>query len=1324
MKKNLHTLNDISRGNPLLLFLLLLFIHSGNLAQNAPADQSFLNGTVTNSLTGKPITGARIRLNPILAYSVKGGTYLLVADTSGTFSFSCSKPGFDSVASPPFTLVPGDTITWNVSLHESLSPPALVIANFDSITDVVHISFPAPSGPYEILYDDGIQDDFTIWAEQGNMNAVRFDPATYPAVLTGGMINIGTQANYPPGSMPLVPFQVRIFDATGPRNSPGNLIAGPFDVIPASFGWVEFQLPYPVTISSGPFFIAMVQGGNAPNASGLAVDLTHPGFRSYSRFVNGVMPWIPAQGNFMIRALVTGPGGPTDRIKTPDGLTGYKIWRLRQGEEINPPVWIYLGNTADNVFDDPSWNSLPCGPYRWGVSAGYPGNQWSPVVFSNVIGKCWTVPVTLKLNLTCEEFSTNGAFVAMKNLVYPDTSYSTIADSSGFVTFHNVWKGSYEISIRKFGYNDLLQNYSAGNADTVELTILQKKPSPGNLMVDDRTLFTVWNVPFYHQMLFSEDWISGSFLTQGWSMNGNANWRISTGIGNPAPSAVFSWDPPQMNYEQSLVSKEIPGEYSPILTLSYDIFLDNFSASAPNSMAVEVWHGTSWHTMKTWDNLGGNIPWTHDEIDISQFSDQTIRIRFRAFGQDSYQINGWYIDNISVLASESAHLLAPCIFGYNFYLDNTLIASVLENNYSIPGELIKYDSAYQACVMAIYASGYSEAVCDSFSSRFLWPPLNLSGSAVETSAFLTWDKPSMPADSGYFTPPGLLGYNISRSDGISFYLPSPDSLSFYDRDLEPGTWSYLVSAIYDLTPYGFPGQQDSSSATGPARVEISYGRQLPFSEPWEQGSFTYNNWRFKPEQGNWQLATSEGNPAPSARFSGIPAQTGYAYSLESPVLDASPLNCAKIFLDFDLRLDDPSASSTEELSAGIFYNGNWHKKATWKNSGPFGWTPSRIDISSVKGKGFRIGFEASGLNSANLANWNIDNILVYAECLPPENLTGGPTGIDVALQWSPPECSGGGFILNEGFENEEFPPARWTQVIHNTGATWSHTGYASPVGVHTGNYSAGISWDYNSQNEWLIVHDVFAGGNLRFWSMAFQGSTHGDHYYVKVSTDNEVTWETLFDLSALPLYPGGYNQWQEPYDIDLSPYTGEVIDIAWQAYDGTGQGCWYYWGIDDCTVGGKLLELPSMPLYNVYRQDPGSAGFTVVNSQPVSDTAYLDPGLPTGLYNYYVKVINDACRLSISSDTITVDVITSIEKHATGSLKIFPNPACDFFMIKSESSIMAVTISDITGRPVMEIPGMKRNEINIRVADLPGGLYIIKINTAASVASRIVSVSR
>ena len=1082
---------------------MLFFCAAGN-AQTNPASAAILMGVVTNGASGSSVTGARITVSGKSTYSTSGGIYTLSVDPPGTYTVTCSKPGFDTYISTPVVFQSGGTFLLNIAVWENLTPPSSVSAWLDTVQQKTAVSWAPPSGDYELLYDDGIQDNFTVWSSQGNMNAMKFTPAGFPVKLTGGSINIGAVGNYPAGSNPLVPFQVRIYDATGPGGTPGNSLAGPFDIVPASFGWVEFTLPAPVILYNGAFFIAMVQVGNAPNAAGIAIDETTPQFRSYSLFVSGGSLWFPAGGNFMIRARCTGPGGPVMLSDAPLSMGFYHVFRLRQGEEQNPPVWTFLGATTLSALNDSSWPALPCGPYRWGVKAQYPGNRWSTVTFSNVLGKCWTAPVTIQLAPSCVSDGPAGASMRLVNQAYPDTAYAAIFDSSGMISLPHVWKGNYKLTVIKFGYDTLVQPVPVVAAVSLNITLLQVKIPPANLVVNDSSLMARWDVPRYEKQLFTEKWTSGSFAANSWITEGGLNWTISATTGNPAPSAMFISIPQVTNYSQTLTSRTIAGERSTLLKLKYDICLDNAGTTTENQVAVELWDGSTWHPLKNYSNSGGNLQWTSEEVDISAYTNLNIKLRFRAYGGDSFDINNWNIDNIAVIASEPAQQQASCILGYYFYLGNTIIGYTTKTAFPIPGSQVQFGQTYNACVRALYGSGYSDFACTTFTSRFLYPVRNIHGYPIENVAFISWDKPVIVTDTSSYTPPGLVGYNIYRGDSLIAQINNPDSLSHYDTGLEPGTYLYGVSARYDLTYYGFPGQFGESLQDGPLHIIITFGRQLPFFESWNQGTFAYNDWRFSPSQGNWVIDPNEGLPSPAANFRWQPPKVDYSYAFESPPFNGLPFGCAAIWLDFDLKLSDRNATGTEKMIVEAWYNNEWHKKAEIKNNGSLPWTNYHIDISPVRGKGFRIRFRAAGQNSSDILNWFIDNISVYPVCYPATNLTGEAIGNTVRLTWQPPACYGGN-LLNEGFEEDFFPPVQWTKQLTNPAANWAHTAASSPLGVHSGNYSAGLNWDYNHQDEWLIAHDIYVNGDLTFWSYAFQGSLHQDHYFVKVSVDHGAT---------------------------------------------------------------------------------------------------------------------------------------------------------------------------------------------------------------------------
>jgi hypothetical protein len=1314
-----------------ILVIYLLFLVLPGFAQN-PAT---LMGIVTNCVTGAPVVGAVVSVGTLSTYSVSGGIYTLTINPTGTWQVTCAKTGFILYTSNSINFGPGATVDLPICLNAYSYPPAQAVALVDSAVHppLVNLSWQVPRGDYELLYDDGTMDDFTIWAAGGNMNAMKFTPLGYPVTVTGGKINIGTSANYPAGSTPFVPFHVSVYDASGAGGTPGVVIAGPFDVLPMNFGWVNFSIPSPPVINSGDFYLVMTQGGNYPNAAGLAVDETYPQFRSYSCFVTaGSSPWIPAAGNFMIRALVNGPDGPPSS-DGPAGVTGYTVSRFMQGEEQNPLIWTQLGNVTSTQMNDSTWSSLPCGPYRWAAQAIYTNNQASDVSFTNVIGKCWTVNTTIDIRLSCGSSSLTRITVSLQNLVYPDTLYIKTENTAGTAFFPKFWKGNYELKVTRFGYKDFIQNISISTDTTIHVVLLQNKIAPSGLFVNDSNLTAHWSKPAGSIKLFNETWQSGNFLTNGWTVDG-PNWNISTSTGDPLPSAVFNWWPSAMNYQQSIISKPITGKNSSILRLKYDIFLNCYSTSSLNQMAVELWDGTEWHLLKNYTNSQGNIQWTSQDLDISAYSNITFKIRFRAYGEDSEDINNWNIDNIVVDAQESQATTGECALGYNFYIDNVLFGFTADTFFQVPSSFVQFGNTYNACVASVYESGNSVTDCYSFTSAFLPPPTNLMGTNDIATANLTWNKPVTQMENLSFSklnPPGLIGYIVYR-DGIFLdSIKNANTLHYNDTGLYPGTYHYKVASVYDLTSYGYPGHFSQSYPAGPVSVNILYGHQLPFTEDWDHATFSYNNWSFAPDAGNWSISNTAGNPAPSVQFSCNPPRANYSYSLVSTVLDASEVACSNIWLNFDYRLLDHNGTGNEKLDVEVFYNSTWHGLAEFSNKGTTSFISNHLDISPVKGNAFSIRFRASGKNSEDMIYWDIDNINVYAVCKPPRDLTAASSegGGNILLTWSAPICEDG-YPLQEGFEETIFPPTDWTRIITNSNnVTWKQTNINSPEGVHAGLHAAGVAGDYSHQDEWLIAQNIQITGDLTFWSYAFQGSIHPDHYYVKLSEDQGAHWETLLDMSALPPFssPTGYNEWSVPYTVSLSSHSGQVVDIAWQAVDDDGQGLWYPWSIDDCAVGSKKLLLPmnnsSSEGYSVFRQVHNGV-YDMLTSGPLYDTAYLDQGLSQNTYRYYVTAYNTDCSFSTSSDTVLIEMVTDIPSHPDQSVKIFPNPAYDIVNIKSSGEILAIDIFNYLGQRIVSNSGLSSRELRADVSDFQQGVYFFRIKTKSSCQTFKVSVLR
>jgi len=149
---------------------------------------------------------------------------------------------------------------------------------------------------------------------------------------------------------------------------------------------------------------------------------------------------------------------------------------------------------------------------------------------------------------------------------------------------------------------------------------------------------------------FVEDWSSASFETNGWTAECD-NWEINNQQGNPGSTAEFKWDPMLQNdYSCSLVSDVIVGSQIHVgqIFFDFDIRLDNRNNTGTESFFVEVFNGTSWETISTFLNDLG-FDWESHHFDITEYARSVdFQIRFRAAGEDSFNLLSWFVDNISV----------------------------------------------------------------------------------------------------------------------------------------------------------------------------------------------------------------------------------------------------------------------------------------------------------------------------------------------------------------------------------------------------------------------------------------------------------------------------------------------------------------------------------------------------------------------------------------------------------------------------------------------------------------------------------------------------
>ena len=109
-------------------------------------------------------------------------------------------------------------------------------------------------------------------------------------------------------------------------------------------------------------------------------------------------------------------------------------------------------------------------------------------------------------------------------------------------------------------------------------------------------------------------------------------------------------------------------------------------------------------------------------------------------------------------------------------------------------------------------------------------------------------------------------------------------------------------------------------------------------------------------------------------------------------------------------------------------------------------------------------------------------------------------------------------------------------------------------------------------------------------------------------------------------------------------------------------------------------------------------------------------------YKYYIRIVNSACSVTLPSDTVSVDVITSAGRISEKNMRVFPNPATDWIRVKSDMPVTRLSLFNLLGMIVAETSVPCLAESNLRLDNVPSGQYILKIYTANRTKEFLISV--
>ena len=593
-------------------------------------------------------------------------------------------------------------------------------------------------------------------------------------------------------------------------------------------------------------------------------------------------------------------------------------------------------------------------------------------------------------------------------------------------------------------------------------------------------------------ILLQEDWNSGDFTANNWSFDpSQGNWFINSTSGNSLPCTEFVYTPRKYDYSFRLMSDFLDGLGYATVTLQYDLFFDNFSATGLEHLSIEVFDGSFWHVVADFANTDG-IEWnTFGPYDISEFaSGNQFKIGFRVYGSDSYNIDFWQLDNIVLAGIEATNWLKienentfsdTLISGLNSEVeveynttdlnDGTYNATIDfttndpdEQIFSLPVELNV--ATPEISVSPLYIDFGTISLGDTSEQSFTIENTGnamLTGTITTPNGFLASEERKTSRES-IMPCRNLLNFSIPKGSFINYSIMfEPDSTGNFDdillishnangQDWEVELFAECVSPEIEVEPIEFSITLpvDSTfidtlviSNSGTAELEYtaeivlsSKSRSFDFMEDWSSNNFEANAWSFEPSQGNWNVSSSNGNNAPCTEFGFFAYQTNYNFLLVSKNFDGTTLE--NITLTYDLFFENYSPTNTEYLSVEIFDGSIWHVVREYVNDEYIPWTTiGPLDISPyAAGNEYTLGFRAHGQESYHINYWRIDNI--HIQGIANENW--------VSLN--------GGSILSDTIINGNF---------HNL-----EVGFNS-YGLENGYYNANIQITSNDFDESLIL---------------------------------------------------------------------------------------------------------------------------------------------------------------------------------------------------------------------------------------------------------------
>ncbi|MBK7213361.1 MAG: T9SS type A sorting domain-containing protein [Bacteroidales bacterium] len=878
---------------------------------------------------------------------------------------------------------------------------------------------------------------------------------------------------------------------------------------------------------------------------------------------------------------------------------------------------------------------------------------------------------------------------------------------------------------------------------------------PRNAQVDGFSLIAKWDSPRIIHL--SEDFESATFPPTGWT-------EESDGIGWLQDFWVTSgtFNVPYHSYfavaDDFSGSIGINGVWENLYTPTMDLstvssarlrFQSYYTGAYGENAYVKI----SSNSGLSWTNICIPVPdsnWTEYDINLSAFcgtpGNTSMSLVFHA-DRGGQSGSGWAIDNVEVYTPVSG------VLSYNCFLDDSLLQITTLTNYYILPTLVGYNETHSFRVSANYAQGTSDNDTAVFISQYLPPPLNLTAVNDSNLVILNWEIPFDSATGS--VPANLLNFKVFQ-DNQQLLTVSAQSTSVQTETL-PGIHTYFLVAVYDLTPFGLPGQQAESIYSNIATDTINYGYYFPFVENWDSQQFSNQNWN---AEGGWEIESQSGNPPPTAFFTGTPGKSTYERSLESYWINAASIQTTtpySIILEYSIKLNKPNSSGDVVFYLDVWNGESWEIAKDYWDINSFEWKFQRIDISYyARHHAFKFRFRATGTYTQDTVVWSIDNINVHMEpnLFPPTDLyvqwTGNPNN-DALITWSLPQGSGSimdyilddnsaenGWALNPGYnawlgnEFDILDQASLTSVDLN----WQINDLAGyeplSIDIFNSNHELIGTSDpfYPSSDSWQNINLPSINVNGPFYAMVHWNLLAGQTNYL---SSDENGPNAAMDLGWY--YDGIY--WDH-----LSSFGYVPCVFLLRVHALVGQDNYVILAGEDPIINnpgsselhatasnrsvpdaGTTPQLPPSDSpcellgFNIYRMivehyfgvNDTVSPWTLIGSTAPNVNTYLDNDLYYEAFFNYRVTANYTEGESVPSNVDWV-IRSGIDEAGKAELNIFPNPADKKLSIETTLEISDLQLFNASGQMVFSTRQEEKLKYILDVSNFPNGIYLLHMN--------------